>query len=484
MDQFTTKVKNSTWLIVLSAIVISFILPEIGIFVKPYLNALLSIMMFLSCLDLQINQIIKSFSDYKTQIIVLAITHLISPLIIFLLKDYFSPQIYLGLILAASIPSGRSAVFLANIYGGNPIKALVTSSLSNAISPIIVPLFVWLFAHTVIQVNPAQMSQTLIWMVIVPLLFALPLGKTYPGRQLNRLSPALSTFILFFIILGIISPVKTIIIAHPLLTIGLTFFASLLTIINFYFGFKLKTQKVDQLTYGITASVKNYTLATLLSLSVFEPIVALPSIAYTIANNLLLIPLQLFLKPKSSTTHPHHHRNQNYLLLFLGIILAIYLAQNQAFIHLLTQNPKLSFLAAIIGGMLFTSTFTVSIGGLIIAKLVTQLNFILLIFLAGLGALLADYLIFRFFKNKVTDEITPIFSKINHHSHLWKLFHTKYFGWTMPVIGTFVLASPLPDELGVSLLGISKISTLEFVTISYLSHSLGIATLIAATLML
>ena len=44
----------------------------------------------------------------------------------------------------------------------------------------------------------------------------------------------------------------------------------------------------------------------------------------------------------------------------------------------------------------------------------------------------------------------------------------------MPVLGTLVIASPLPDELGVAMLGLAKTDKKSFLIISYLGNFLGI----------
>lgn len=298
MDQINLSIKNHTWLIVLIAITFSFIFPQFGNYIKPLLNPFLMAMMFLSCLDLNPAQIFSSLKDIPQIILMLLIVHLISPVLIFLFKGYFTDSIFLGLIIAGTIPAGRSSVFLSNIYGGTPIKALVSTSISALFSPITVPIFVWLFAKTSIKIDPLQMSSTIIYLVAIPLLIALFIGKTKTGQKINHYSTSLSTILLFLIIIGIISPLKHIVFQNLGLTLTLGLIITSLIIINFFLGYLLGQNRPDKITYAISSSYKNYTLGTILSLTVFTPTVALPSIIYAIVSNLLLIPLQLL--PKSS----------------------------------------------------------------------------------------------------------------------------------------------------------------------------------------
>jgi len=102
-----------------------------------------------------------------------------------------------------------------------------------------------------------------------------------------------------------------------------------------------------------------------------------------------------------------------------------------------------------------------------------------LIMCAVSGALLGDMIIFLFVKNKVSDDISPIYEHFLTKNHLKKLVHTKYFSWTLPVIGALIIASPFPDELGVSLMGLSDVPIQKFLLVSFLSHSFGMFLLVS-----
>ncbi|MBP9818008.1 bile acid:sodium symporter [Candidatus Shapirobacteria bacterium] len=300
MNSFNLAIKNNTWILILLAISFSLIFPQIGTLLKPLLSPLLMALMFLSCLDLRLPQITQSLADYKNISLSLVIVHLVSPLIVLLLRPLFSEEIFLGLIIASVMPAGRSSVFLSNIYGGSPVNALVTSSISNAISPIAVPLLVFLLAHTSIKINPVEIGSTIFYMVIIPLIAGVLFGKSSAGAKLNKFSSSFSAVILILIIIGIISPVQSIIVSQPSLIISLVFLVTSLISINFFLGKLLGNNPKNNITYALTSSYKNYTLGTLICLTLFSPVVALPSLAYTISNNLLLIPLQLFLKHDQS----------------------------------------------------------------------------------------------------------------------------------------------------------------------------------------
>lgn len=182
-----------------------------------------------------------------------------------------------------------------------------------------------------------------------------------------------------------------------------------------------------------------------------------------------------------------HWKHKNLILLFLGIGIAYFVSRNQGFQNFLLKIGDLGYLGAFLAGMLFTSTFTIALGALIILDLAKNLPVLPLVLSLCLGAVTSDFLIFRFVKDSVANEITPVYEeleKLGKKNHFKKLFHTRYFGWTLPVLGTLIIMLPLSDELGISLLGISKIKTTRFLLISLCSHGLGMFLIVSAAAIL
>lgn len=176
-----------------------------------------------------------------------------------------------------------------------------------------------------------------------------------------------------------------------------------------------------------------------------------------------------------------HWKHKNLILFFLGILLAWFLSQNKSFHDFLVGLGNFGYLSAVLAGVLFVSTFTIATGAMVLMTLAKTLSPIEIILLAGIGAVLGDMLIFRFVKDEIDAEIEPIYNQITG-SHLKKILHTRYFAWTLPVLGALIIISPLPDELGVSLLGVSQMNTQKFIMIAWISHTLGMFLFVSASL--
>ncbi len=174
------------------------------------------------------------------------------------------------------------------------------------------------------------------------------------------------------------------------------------------------------------------------------------------------------------------HKHKNLFLILVGILAALAFSRNEAFRSFLLQMGSLGYLGAFLGGMLFVSTLSAASGALILLILAERLSPIEIALVAGLGAVVGDLFVLRFVKDDLIEEVKPIYDKFGG-KYLGKLLHTRYFRWTLPVIGALIIASPLPDELGVTLLGIAKMNTAQFALVSFFLNALGILAVLSAS---
>lgn len=180
--------------------------------------------------------------------------------------------------------------------------------------------------------------------------------------------------------------------------------------------------------------------------------------------------------------HRYHYKNLTYLV--IGIIVSTLVFNNSYFHSFLLNLGRLKYLGAFIGGMLFVSTFTVSLGGVILFNLIGNMNPIIIAIIAGIGAIIGNLGIFHMVRKKSLIEEVHHFFHYFGSDRLEHLIHSKYFSWSLPVIGALIIASPLPDELGVSLMGISHMKTWKFIILSFVLNSIGIFLVISAALVL
>ncbi len=171
-------------------------------------------------------------------------------------------------------------------------------------------------------------------------------------------------------------------------------------------------------------------------------------------------------------------RYKNTTLLVLSLIAFIFfLDQNflQAFIK---SAGSFGYLGSFISGLFFVSVFTVAPASAILFEISKTLNPYGVAVFAGMGAVLGDYVILRFLKDGVFEELLPLFKKARG-SFLSTLFSSPFFSWMIPLIGAIIIVSPFPDEVGISLMGLSKIKNWQFILVTFLLNSIGIFIIIS-----
>ena len=136
----------------------------------------------------------------------------------------------------------------------------------------------------------------------------------------------------------------------------------------------------------------------------------------------------------------------------------------------------LHYFGAFIAGVMFTYSFTAGVATAIFLIIGHGNNLIVSGLIGGLGALLGDLAIFKilrgYFKEEISklgqEKIIMLFSQNARAEAILKHY-------ALPILGAIIIASPLPDELGVSLFAMDKIvKTKLFVVMSYVLNTAGI----------
>ena len=167
------------------------------------------------------------------------------------------------------------------------------------------------------------------------------------------------------------------------------------------------------------------------------------------------------------------HLWQDFWVVLASLAVAWAIVRFNAVDAVLAYTGDSALVASFVAGMFFTSVMTTAPAMAMLGTLSLHGNPLLVALIGGLGAVCGDYLIFAFVRDRVGDDIAYLLSR-NGTPRFIKLFHRHTFKWMLPLFGGLIIASPLPDELGLTLLGIAKMSTSRFLVISYTFNTVGI----------
>lgn len=160
-------------------------------------------------------------------------------------------------------------------------------------------------------------------------------------------------------------------------------------------------------------------------------------------------------------------------IIVLSIIIAVILAKTGILKDLLTSTQEWEIFGSLLAGIFFVSVFTVAPAAVVLVEIAQSNSILLVAFWGGVGALIGDLLIFRFIKDNLTEDISYLM-KGTKQGRFIKILHLKFFKWLIPFLGALIVASPLPDEIGLAMMGLSKMKTSLFIPISFSLNFLGI----------
>lgn len=165
------------------------------------------------------------------------------------------------------------------------------------------------------------------------------------------------------------------------------------------------------------------------------------------------------------------------LFLVLTVVASYFIFSNGDIAQKIQSLGDIGYIGIYVAGLCFSFGFTTAFG---IGYFITaEPNSLLLAtVIGGLGALTGDLIIFKIVKASFMDEFerlqkTKSFRFFIKQSN--SLISKKIKNYLLYAIAGIVIASPLPDEIGVAMLaGLTTIKPLKLSIISFIMNSLGI----------
>ena len=162
------------------------------------------------------------------------------------------------------------------------------------------------------------------------------------------------------------------------------------------------------------------------------------------------------------------------MLLLVSFAFAYIIFAGNDFLHFHEFFSSLGYLGMFLLGMGFSYGFTTPPVTAILLLTAKSQDILISGLIGGFGALLSDLLIFHLIRYSFADEIKRL-SETRLVTYIDKKTPYRLDRYLLPVLAEFVIASPLPDEIGVSLLAATRhVSRKVFSVFSYVMSTIGI----------
>ena len=257
------------------------------------INPMLGIIMFGMGLTLTAQDFKIVLSRPKDILIGCLTQFTVMPLLAWALTRAFSlPQeLAIGVILVGCCPGGTASNVITYLAKGDLALSVGMTAASTVLAPLLTPLLIWLLAGTMVDVHTSAMLMSIVYIVILPIVFGLICQRFLP-KMTRRITPYLPAFssIAVTLTVGIVVAhnadrlmtagllVVLIVMLHNLLGLG----------IGYLVGRLLRLQQPKCVALSIEVGMQNSGLATSLAVMHFAafPLATIPGAVFSVWHNI------------------------------------------------------------------------------------------------------------------------------------------------------------------------------------------------------
>lgn len=161
-----------------------------------------------------------------------------------------------------------------------------------------------------------------------------------------------------------------------------------------------------------------------------------------------------------------------------SIIISIFLVQAGIIDFFIGAAGSSKIISSILAGAFFTSIFTVAPSVVGLLAIGQSFSPVWVAFFGAFGAMAVDIVIVNFIRKDISEDLKGL-TRLAWRRHFIQAFHFGFLKWVALFFGTILIASPLPDEAGLFLIGVSRINPKALPLIFYLANFFGIYLLVS-----
>lgn len=281
-------------LMVLLVAALSLLVPSGFVWIDTWaINPMIGVIMFGMGLTLSPHDFRIVLSRPKDILIGCLAQFTVMPLLAWLLTRLFtlSDALALGVILVGCCPGGTASNVITYLAKGDLALSVGMTATSTLLAPVLTPLLVWALAGTMVNVDTLGMLQSIVYVVIAPILGGL-LCQRYLPRATRCVVPYLPAFssVMIAFVVGVVvahnadrlwvggTLVVLVVMAHNLL--GL--------LVGFLAGRLLRLSRPKCVALSVEVGMQNSGLASSLAVLHFAafPLATIPGAVFSVWHNI------------------------------------------------------------------------------------------------------------------------------------------------------------------------------------------------------
>ncbi len=172
-------------------------------------------------------------------------------------------------------------------------------------------------------------------------------------------------------------------------------------------------------------------------------------------------------------------RHKYTILILLSIFLAYFILTSHIN-DLVVQLGILGYIGSFVAGFFFALTITAVPATASLFVLSENLNPLIVAVVGSLGSIVSNYILLKFFERIMMKEFRYISKELKISTKIF-VTKSKFFRKIIPFVAGFFLITPLPDEIGIAIMGSMKFDIKKFMYYSFVLHFAGILVIASAS---
>ena len=217
----------------------------------------------------------------------------VMPLLAYGLAQVFAlpKELAIGVILVGCCPGGTASNVITYLAKGDLALSVGMTATSTILAPVLTPLLVWLLAGTMVNVNTLGMLQSIVYVVIIPIVAGLVCQHYLPKvtKNVTPYLPGLSSVAIALVVGIVVSHSAARLIMGGLVIIIVVILHNMLGLIaGFLVGRMLNLSNPKCVAVSIEVGMQNSGLASSLAVLHFAayPLATIPGAVFSVWHNI------------------------------------------------------------------------------------------------------------------------------------------------------------------------------------------------------
>ena len=294
MKQICKWISDWMGVLVLVSAILALAFPEVVGHLKPSLiNPLLGVIMFGMGLTLKVEDFRVVFTRPKDVLVGCLAQFTVMPLLAFALSRLFGldEALTIGVILVGCCPGGTASNVITYLAKGDLALSVGMTATSTLLAPLLTPLLVLLLVGETVDVNVLGMLQSILWVVILPIVLGLLVKRLLPKatEQATAYLPAVSTIAICLIVMIVIAANAHKLLAGGWIVILVVMLHNILGLtVGYLIGLMLKMTPAKRRAISVEVGMQNSGLASSLATLHFAafPMATVPGAIFSVWHNI------------------------------------------------------------------------------------------------------------------------------------------------------------------------------------------------------